>query len=120
LLRTSAQARNPNAIKEILSIPGCLEGSSNLVPSGFVQNCLNLWGSARRRPPQFKASDIIAALTFHVLMGRGTIEEHFQQMLGRSPSGAAISQRRERLAYAIFEAVPCAWVEGETVRPLSS
>jgi hypothetical protein len=91
-----------NFIPSKISFPSMFQ---SLVCRSIVDQLVEAYGPAKRRPPTFHAFDIMAALTFHMLMKQGRLEEHFEQIHGVGPSGSAISQRRELLDFEIFKSV---------------
>ena len=58
-----------------------------------------------RRKPLLRFDRLLLGLVYHVLMGAGKLEEHIQELTGQSLSGSALSQRRQRLPWVIFEEV---------------
>jgi hypothetical protein len=46
--------------------------------------------------------DLLAALTYHVLQGTGTLAEHFTQLFGTTWADSSWSDRRQRLPWEIF------------------
>lgn len=65
------------------------------------------WRSHRtaRRKPLLPFDLFLLGLVYHALMGAGTLQEHLDELTGRSLSGSAISQRRQRLPWALFEEI---------------
>ena len=66
------------------------------------------WQQARRlirRPPVLAFSDLLCALVYHALMASGTLATHVAELLGQSSSDAALSQRRQRLPWPLFEQI---------------
>lgn len=57
----------------------------------------------RRRPPQLPFADLLMALVYHQLMGAGSLEQHVEELSGHRLSGSALSQRRQRLNWKIFQ-----------------
>ena len=56
----------------------------------------------RGRKPRVPVSDLLPALTFHVMNGPGTLAEHFFQLFGTSLADSSWSDRRARLPWEIF------------------
>lgn len=66
------------------------------------------WEQARlllRREPILAFSQLLAALVYHVLMASGSLQTHVQELTGQRVSGAALSQRRQRLPWRLFEKI---------------
>jgi hypothetical protein len=79
-----------------------------LFAARFGRHSLNrIWRThqTRRRKPLLRFDQLLLGLVYHVLMGVGTLQEHIEELTGRSLSGSALSQRRQRLSWAIFEEV---------------
>lgn len=85
-------------------------------PAG-VQGFLRVWhrvvGGAevpsvprrRGRRPRVPVSDLLPALTYHVLQGAGTLAQHTTQLFGSSLADSSWSDRRQRLPWDIFAEV---------------
>jgi len=56
----------------------------------------------RGRKPRVPLNDLLAALTYHVVQGPGTLAEHFTQLFGTSLADSSWSDRRQRLPWEIF------------------
>jgi hypothetical protein len=56
----------------------------------------------RGRKPRVPLADLLAALTFHVLQGTGTLAEHFSDLFDDSLADSAWADRRARVPWAIF------------------
>lgn len=67
----------------------------------------NIWLTHRvaRRKPLLPFDLLLLGLVYHVLIGVGTLQEHIHELTGKSLTAAALSQRRKRLSWAIFEEV---------------
>jgi hypothetical protein len=79
-----------------------------LFAARFGRHPLNrIWRThhTHRRKPLLCFDQLLLGLVYHVLMGVGTLQEHIQELTGQSLSGSALSQRRQRLSWAIFEEV---------------
>ena len=59
----------------------------------------------RRRPARVGASTLIVALVFHALEAMGSLAEHLALLSGARLSAAALSQRRARLPFSLFERI---------------
>lgn len=91
-----------------MSDKACSEGGfdqqfEELLGRGKFTSILKEHGPLKRRPPKVSAFDIVKALVFHVQMSHGSFQHHAKMLLGEEISGAALSQRRERLPWEIFE-----------------
>ena len=79
-------------------------------PTGFLEAWDRLVGSAgvpmlprrRGRKPRVPLTDLLPALTYHVMQGAGTLSEHFFQLLGEPLADSSWSDRRARLPWEIF------------------
>ena len=56
----------------------------------------------RGRKPRVPLNDLLAALTYHVVQGTGTLAEHFTQLFGTTWAYSSWSDRRQRLPWEIF------------------
>jgi DDE family transposase len=56
----------------------------------------------RGRKPRVPLSDLLPALTFHVMSGAGSLAEHFFQLFGESLADSSWADRRARLPWEIF------------------
>jgi hypothetical protein len=56
----------------------------------------------RGRPPRVPLSELLPALTYHVIQGTGTLADHFTQLFGTSLADSSWSDRRQRLPWEIF------------------
>lgn len=66
------------------------------------------WQQARaliRREPLLPFSQLLCALVYHGLMASGTLQTHVEELLGQHLSGSALSQRRQRLPWQLFERI---------------
>ena len=59
-------------------------------------------GRRRGRKPRVPLSQLLPALTFHMLNGAGTLAEHGAQLFGTSLTDSSWSDRRTRLPWEIF------------------
>jgi len=66
----------------------------------------------RGRKPRVPLPEVLAALTYHVVQGTGTLSEHFSQLFGTSLADSSWSDRRQRLPWEIF-----AELMGRVLRP---
>jgi len=84
--------------------------STPALAGGFLCAWARLVGAAplprvprrRGRKPRVPLSDLLAALTYHVVQGAGTLSEHFTQLFGTSLADSSWSDRRQRLPWDIF------------------
>jgi hypothetical protein len=84
---------------------------SQRLPHGF----LDAWHQAvgelptpsrsgrRGRQPRVPLTQILSALTFHVMAGPGTLGEHFGELFATPYADSSLADRRSRLPWAIFE-----------------
>lgn len=56
----------------------------------------------RGRKPRVPLTDLLPALTFHVMSGAGTLAEHFFQLFGAPLADSSWADRRARLPWEIF------------------
>jgi hypothetical protein len=78
--------------------------------TGFLDAWHRLVGAAgvpmlprrRGRTPRVPLTHLLAALTFHVMNGAGTLSEHFFQLFGEPLADSSWSDRRRRLPWATF------------------
>jgi len=54
------------------------------------------------RPPRVPVADLLAALTYHVAQGAGTLADHFTELFGTDLADSSWSDRRQRLPWDIF------------------
>ena len=59
----------------------------------------------RGRPARVPLNDVLAALTFHVMQGAGSLGDHFGRLFPDALSDSAVAERRARLPWAIFDAL---------------
>ncbi len=79
-------------------------------PRGFLEAWAQLVGRPwvpplprrRGRKPRVPLTDLLPALTFHVMNGAGTLAEHFFQLFGVPLADSSWSDRRVRLPWEIF------------------
>ncbi len=80
------------------------------VPAGFLAAWNRLVANwelpavprRRGRKPRVPVTDLLPALTFHVLSGAGTLSEHFSQLFDEPLADSSWADRRARLPWAIF------------------
>lgn len=78
--------------------------------SGFLEAWEKLVGAAgvptlsrrRGRKPRVPLTDLLPALTFHVMQGPGTLAQHFFELFGDSLADSSWSDRRTRLPWEVF------------------
>jgi hypothetical protein len=56
----------------------------------------------RGRKPRVPIADLLAALTFHVMQGAGTLAEHFSDLFDEALADSSWADRRARLPWDIF------------------
>lgn len=56
----------------------------------------------RGRPPRVPLTQLLPALTFHVMQGPGTLGEHFGELFAAPLADSSWADRRARLPWAIF------------------
>jgi hypothetical protein len=79
-------------------------------PTGFLAAWDHLIGAAglptlprrRGRKPRVPLTDLLPALTFHVMQSAGTLADHFFELFGQSLADRSWSDRRARLPWEIF------------------
>lgn len=79
-------------------------------PTGFLAAWDHLIGGAglptlprrRGRKPRVPLTDLLPALTFHVMQSAGTLADHFFELFGDSLADSSWSDRRTRLPWEIF------------------
>jgi len=62
-------------------------------------------GLRRRRPPKLSVHELIMSLVFHFLNDRGYFSSHIRQMSGKKISDSAVSQRRGKMPWDIFDKI---------------
>jgi hypothetical protein len=80
------------------------------VPAGFLAAWHRLVANRelpavprrRGRKPRVPLTELLPALTFHVLSGAGTLSEHFSQLFDKPLADSSWADRRARLPWAIF------------------
>jgi hypothetical protein len=83
---------------------------SSAVAGGFLHTWHRFVGAAplptvprrRGRPPRVPLSELLPALTYHVIQGTGTLADHLTQLFGTSLADSSWSDRRQRLPWEIF------------------
>lgn len=76
---------------------------SQLLPSGVIRRVLKACAVKRRRPPLITPNQLVQALIFHAVAGAGTLAQHMKKLTGRQITDGALSQRRARLPWEVFE-----------------
>jgi hypothetical protein len=56
----------------------------------------------RGRKPRVPLTDLLAALTFHVMQGAGTLSEHFAELFGAHFADSSWADRRARVPWEVF------------------
>jgi hypothetical protein len=57
----------------------------------------------RGRKPRVPLTQVLSALTFHVMKGPGTLGEHFTELFGGPIADSSLADRRARLPWEIFD-----------------
>ena len=76
---------------------------SQLLPSGEIRRVFRKCGVKRRRPPLVTQEKLVQALIFHTIAGAGTLAQHLKTLTGQKITDGALSQRRARLPWEVFE-----------------
>jgi hypothetical protein len=78
-------------------------------PAGFLAAFRTLLGDAvpslptrRGRKPRVPLTDVLTALTFHVMKATGTLGEHFAELFEAPLAESSLADRRARLPWEIF------------------
>lgn len=74
-----------------------------LLSDGLIRGLFSEYGPAQRRRPVISGVELIMGLIFHVLSGAGSLAVHMKKLTGKKISDSALSQRREGLAWEIFD-----------------
>lgn len=85
-------------------------GATTPKRSGFLEAWEKLVGAAgvptlprrRGRTPRVPLTDLLPALTFHVMQGPGTLAQHVFELFGDSLADSSWSDRRTRLPWEVF------------------
>ena len=75
------------------------------LPAKIVRRWFRLLGPGKRRPPTITSYELLMGLVFHVMAGAGTLAEHVKELTRKSITDGALSQRRTRLPWQIFETI---------------
>jgi len=104
-MRTHSQTRNGEARRG---------HDGQRAASGGRHGFLSAWGALvasddvptvprrRGRKPDTPLTNVLAALTFHVMQGMGTLGEHFEELFGEHIAEGSLSDRRTRLPWEVF------------------
>lgn len=76
---------------------------SQLLPSRVISRALRACNVKRRRPPLIAPHQLVQALIFHAVAGAGTLAQHMKKLTGQQITDGALSQRRARLPWEVFE-----------------
>jgi len=76
---------------------------SQLLPSRVIRRVLRACGVKRRRPPLVAPPELVQTLIFHAVAGAGTLAQHMKKLTGQEITDGALSQRRARLPWEVFE-----------------
>jgi hypothetical protein len=82
----------------------------SVVPGSFFERWTRFLGAEtlptvprrRGRRPRIPLTQVLAALTFHVMQDAGTLGEHFAEVFGQSLADSSWSDRRTRLPWEVF------------------
>ncbi len=80
------------------------------VPGGFLAAWQRLLGAVppptlsgrRGRKPRVPLTDVLSALTFHVMKGPGSFGEHFAELFDEPLADSSLADRRARVPWEIF------------------
>lgn len=80
-------------------------------PAGFLTAWAHLLSGSdvpsvplrRGRKPRVPLTQVLSALTFHVMKGPGTLGEHFTELFGAPMADSSLADRRARLPWEIFD-----------------
>jgi len=86
-----SQARSPGP-------PGFLRAWRELIGTTAMPTVPRRW----ERKPRVSLNDLLAALTYHVVPGTGTLAQHFTYLFGTAFADSLWSDRRQRLPWGIF------------------
>lgn len=76
---------------------------SQLLPLRVIRRVLRACSVKRRRPPLIAPHQLVQALIFHAVAGGGTLAQHMKKLTGQQITDGALSQRRARLPWEVFE-----------------
>jgi hypothetical protein len=79
------------------------DSCSQLLPSRLIGRVLKACGVKRRRPPLLAPYELVQALVFHAVAGAGALAQHVKKLTGQQITDGALSQRRARLPWEVFE-----------------
>src|SRR5229473_2965294 len=96
--RTRGAARALDSLKRSAIPAGFLAAWNRLVADWEVPTLPR----RRGRPPRVPLTDLLPALTFHVLSGAGTLSDHFSQLFNEPLADSSWADRRARLPWDIF------------------
>lgn len=90
--------------------PHRAEGVDKPPPTGFLAAWEQMLGAGgvptlprrRGRKPRVPLTQLLPALTFHVMQGTGTLASHFFELFGDTLADSSWSDRRTRLPWEIF------------------
>ena len=78
---------------------------AQLLSVSFVSRLFKKLGPGKRRAFTLKPYQLLMGMVFHAMSGAGTLAEHVGQLTGIFISDSALSQRRTRLCWEIFETI---------------
>jgi hypothetical protein len=76
-----------------------------VLPATALEAILERHGPAKRCPPRLSGAELLAGLVYHVSQSQGSLGAHLEQLTGKRISEAAVSERRQAMAWEVFEAV---------------
>jgi hypothetical protein len=84
--------------------------SASAAPTGFLGAWQRLLGAApvptlaarRGRKPRVPVTDVLSALTFHMMNGPGTLGEHFVELFDEPLADSSVAGRRARVPWDVF------------------
>lgn len=97
-MNSYSQAQRRTARRVPSTDAGFLRAWNRLLGSGVLPAV----GRRRGRKPRVPLGDVLAALTYHVVQGTGTLSEHFTQLFGTGLADSSWSDRRQRLPWEVF------------------
>lgn len=78
---------------------------NQLLPKAVARRIFAPKLRAKGRPPTLGVGELVMALVFHCLQGCGTLAGNTRILLRKSMADSSISERRQSLPWAVFEAV---------------
>lgn len=97
-IRGAGRARPADPLKVSEAPTGFLDAWNRLVDTEELPRLPR----RRGRKPRVPVTQLLPALTFHVMNGAGTLAEHFSELFGETLADSSWSDRRRRLPWEIF------------------